>query len=149
MDRRNKERLDLQLPCRVRTAAETADSAGYRRLATALTENVSRDGILMRWIETAAPPAIGASLIVDIELPDNPQFGPRLMRCNSTVVRIDNAPGSDCQAKLACSVALRIESIRFVGSAVSADSESVETSRIVRIRPEEFAAMPLATNRLM
>ena len=52
------------------------------------TENISRTGVLMRWADDRPLPSIGQNLTIDIDLPDNSEFGPRLMRCNSTVVRI-------------------------------------------------------------
>src|SRR5690242_2074449 len=104
MDRRTKARLDLQLLCRI----------GTERLVSAplegLTENVSRDGMLMRWREPFPLPEVGCRLTVDVQLPTNSGTSPRLMRCGATVVRIvGESTGHPA-------VGLRIDSVRFVES---------------------------------
>jgi hypothetical protein len=102
MDRRTKIRLDLQLLCRI----------GDDRLLSApfegLTENMSRDGMLMRWIEPFPLPVIGCRLTVDIQLPVDSGRAPRLMRCAATVVRIVRKKTGQP------SVGLRIDRVRFV-----------------------------------
>jgi hypothetical protein len=100
MDRRNKDRHNLQLVCLAK--AGTAQSAPLE----GLTENMSRDGILMRWLDSVPLPEIGSSLNVEVALPAS-EFGPRVMRCATTVVRITGRPNGKR------SVGLRIESVRF------------------------------------
>src|ERR1700686_3721313 len=104
MDRRTKARLDLQLLCRI---------GSDRLLSTpleGLTENVSRDGMLIRWAEPFPLPEIGCGLTVDVQLPANSGAAPRLMRCGATVVRIVREKTGDP------SVGLRIDHVRFVES---------------------------------
>jgi hypothetical protein len=102
MDRRTKARLDLQLLCRI--GADKILSAPLE----GLTENVSRDGMLMRWAEPFPLPEIGCSLTVDVQLPANSVHAPRLMRCGATVVRIVRGRTGHP------SVGLRIDNVRFV-----------------------------------
>ena len=102
MDRRTKQRLDLQLLCHLGAGAVCSAPVD------GVTENISRDGILMRWMPTAPPPEIGSSLTVEFSLPESEEFGKRLMRCQTTVVRIK--PASDGHT----AVALRINTLRFV-----------------------------------
>jgi hypothetical protein len=74
-----------------------------------LSENISRDGILLRWAPSAALPFIGDRLTVDIDLPEKPGHKPRAMRCTGRVARID-CGGS------APRIALSIAGIRFVSA---------------------------------
>jgi len=104
MDRRTKSRIDVQLTCYV--GAGKVQAAPIR----ALTENVSRTGMLMRWMSGVPLPALDGKLILDLELPENSEFGPRVMRCRTEVVRIDPCEG-DTHA-----VALRVTAMRFVKS---------------------------------
>ena len=75
------------------------------------TENISRNGLLLRWTRPAPVPDPGATLRVEVELPSDGVFAPRLIRCESTVVRIlknDDGPAQ---------VALRVNTMRFVKDA--------------------------------
>jgi len=122
MDRRTKDRHELQLVCHI----------GAAKILSApidgVTENMSRDGMLMRWLENVPLPAIGSALTVEVDLPEGPDFGPRVMRCNSTVVRITGKPG-----ERRC-VGLRIEKVRFTKS--------------VKVRKYDLASMPVATEKV-
>lgn len=101
MDRRDKERHELQLVCRF--GAARVLSAPYQ----GVTENVSRAGILMHWLEAVPLPEPGDSLNVEVDLPGGADFGPRVMRCATTVVRIvDGKAGIPL-------VGLRINKVRF------------------------------------
>jgi hypothetical protein len=100
MDRRNKDRHNLQLVCLAQ--AGTAHSAPLE----GMTENMSRDGILLRWLDSVPLPEIGAALSVEVELPSS-EFGPRVMKCSTTVVRITRRSNG------VRSVGLRIEKVRF------------------------------------
>jgi c-di-GMP-binding flagellar brake protein YcgR len=102
MDRRTKSRIDVQLTCYV--GAGKVQAAPIR----AFTENVSRTGMLMRWMPGVPLPALDGKLILDLELPENSEFGPRVMRCRTEVVRIDPCDG-DTHA-----VALRVTAMRFI-----------------------------------
>ncbi|HXJ40859.1 MAG TPA: PilZ domain-containing protein [Bryobacteraceae bacterium] len=101
MDRRTKQRIDLQLLCRLgKGAIRSTPLKG-------ITENISRTGILMRWLDAVPLPDVGSSLTVEFTLPRSEDFGPRVMRCQTTVVRI--TPDTDGQH----SVALHIDALRF------------------------------------
>ena len=87
MDRRTKERLDLQLICRV-DSGKAIPAVGYA-CDQLMSENFSRNGILLRWLPSVKMPEIGARLTVDVGLPTAPGAAPRAMRCNAKVVRIE------------------------------------------------------------
>ena len=87
MDRRSTERLDLQLVCRV--ASAKALRASCTPKDQLMSENFSRNGILLRWLPTVKMPEIGSKLTVDVSLPCAPGAVPRAMRCNAQVVRIE------------------------------------------------------------
>ena len=123
MDRRTKERMDVQLTCYVGSGKVQATPM------RALTENVSRSGMLMRWMTGAPLPPVEGKLTLDIELPENSDFGPRVMRCDAEVVRITPCAG-DTHA-----VALRVLGMRFIKSRR-------------RAAKSELATMPLIANRV-
>jgi c-di-GMP-binding flagellar brake protein YcgR len=125
MDRRNKSRIDAQLTCYVRTGRLTATPV------RTMTENVSRTGILMRWMSGVSLPKIGGKLVLDLQLPESSEFGSRVMRCRAQVLRITPGSGTD-QA-----VALRILSIRFVISAPPSAKKIPSRA--------DLASMPVAT----
>ena len=102
MDRRTKSRIDVQLRCYV--GAGKVQAAPMR----AFTENVSRTGMLMRWMEGVPLPQVAGNLILDIELPENSEFGPRVMRCRTEVVRVNPCEGNTH------TVALRVVGMRFI-----------------------------------
>lgn len=101
MDRRTKQRLDLQLLGRM---GQRSIRGGALQ---GITENISRDGILMRWCDGVPTPEVGASLTVDFTLPESEGFGQRIMRCRTLVVRIGVAEDGHTQ------VAMRIDGISF------------------------------------
>ena len=102
MDRRTTSRLDVELKCCVGSTRVVA------RPYKAVTKNVSRSGMLMRWDLGVPVPLVGRKLTVDLELPENSDFGPRVMQCRATVVRIEDA-STESQT-----VALRIHSMKFI-----------------------------------
>jgi c-di-GMP-binding flagellar brake protein YcgR len=124
MDRRTKSRVDVQLTCYVRPGKIKGQP-----LRT-LTENVSRTGMLMRWTPDVPLPKVEKKLILDIELPENSDFGPRLMRCRTEVIRVVPRPRD------AHDVALRVLSMRFV-----------KTRR--EIKPSDLLKMPVAAPRVI
>jgi hypothetical protein len=93
-----------------------------------LTENMSRDGMLMHWLDNVPLPELGAALIVEIDLPAGPQFGPRVMKCAATVVRITGRPGTKR------SVGLRLDKVRF--------------TKAGKRRLPDLATMPVATDKV-
>jgi c-di-GMP-binding flagellar brake protein YcgR len=124
MDRRKKSRVDVELTCYVR-----AGKIKGQPLRT-LTENVSRTGMLMRWMPDVPLPAVEKKLILDIALPENSEFGPRLMRCHTEVIRVVTGSRNSHE------VALRVHSMRFV-----------KTRR--EIRPADLLKMPVQAPRIV
>ena len=123
MDRRTKSRIDVQLTCYVGAGKVQAEPI------RALTENVSRTGMLMRWMEGAPLPNIDRKLVLDLQLPENSEFGPRVMRCRTQVLRVTPIAGNSHE------VALRVLSMRFIKSKPG-------------ISPSDLAAMPVAAGRV-
>lgn len=123
MDRRKKNRLDVQLTCYIEAGRVAATPI------QAFTENVSRTGILMRWLGDIPLPSIDSGLILDIVLPDNPEFGQRFLRCRTSVVRVSGGEGESHE------VALRIRTMRFIKSKLD-------------LAALNLAKMPLATERV-
>ena len=105
MDRRNKSRVDLRLSCRIDGNSLTSDNSGET------TENISRNGLLLRWTRTTPAPEAGSPMRVEVELPSDGAFAPRLIRCESTVVRV--IKGGDGLAQ----IALKVHTMRFVEDA--------------------------------
>lgn len=105
MDRRTKSRVDLRLNCRIDGSSLISENSGET------TENISRNGLLLRWTRTSPTPKAGSSMRVEVELPSDGAFAPRVIRCESTVVRV--IQGDDGQ----CHIALRVHTMRFVEDA--------------------------------
>lgn len=140
MERRTKSRIDVQLTCCV--DAGKAEATPVR----ALTENVSRTGMLMRWSGTSPLPKLDGKLTLDVLLPENSEFGPRVMRCRTEVARIVQRGEGDHE------VALRVLTMRFIKPGVPVKNarpsnrrpSSAKTSRKTR----DLASMPVATERI-
>lgn len=106
IDRRTKSRVDLRLSCRVNGGCDASENSGET------TENISRNGLLLRWTRPTPVPTTGSALRVEVELPSDGVFAPRLIRCESVVVRvIDGEDGFS-------HVGLRVTAMRFVQSPV-------------------------------
>jgi len=125
MDRRTKSRIDVQLTCYIGAGRVTGEPM------RTITENVSRTGILMRWMEGVPLPKVDGKLVLDLRLPENSDVGPRVMRCRTEVIRV--APGTGNSHE----VALRVLSMRFM----KGKSELVSAS--------DLAAMPVAAGRVI
>jgi c-di-GMP-binding flagellar brake protein YcgR len=123
MDRRTKSRIDVQLTCYVGAGKVQAEPM------RAFTENVSRTGMLMRWMEGTPLPNIDRKLVLDLQLPESSEFGPRVMRCRTQVLRVTPIAGNSHE------VALRVLSMRFIKSKPG-------------ISPSDLAAMPVAAGRV-
>ena len=123
MERRSKTRHDLQLICHIGTGKVLS------RPLAAVTSNVSRDGLLMRWLPAVPLPKIGFRLTVEVELPNSDGFGMRFMRCQTRVVRIDRPKTSDS------SVALQIEQIRFVDGPATSAIPDLEAMPVANEKP--------------
>jgi c-di-GMP-binding flagellar brake protein YcgR len=140
MERRTKSRIDVQLTCCV--DAGKAEATPVR----ALTENVSRTGMLMRWSGTSPLPKVDGKLTLDVLLPENSEFGPRVMRCRTEVARIIQRAEGEHE------VALRVLTMRFIKPGAPAKIErpsgrgrsAAKSSRKAR----DLASMPVATERI-
>ena len=107
MDRRNRSRVDLQLNCRIDDGLWSSENSGTT------TENISRNGLLLRWTRSTPPPQPGTVLRVEVELPSEGVHPPRLIRCESTVVRV--LPTDQGFVRLG----LHVHTMKFVEDAVS------------------------------
>ena len=108
MNGRTSERLDLQLICRIGRSKMLSMPRSSPDVL--MSENLSRAGILLRWLPTIPLPPIGCKLTIDVELPALPGEEPRAMRCAAQVVRIDT--GEDSRQL----VGMTIGKIRFVAA---------------------------------
>ena len=82
MNRRGSTRVAVRLACHVVWLEGGEPSA-------MLTENISRDGMLLRWEDsTGRLPSVGQMLIVEVELPEQEGFERRCIRCQTTVARV-------------------------------------------------------------
>lgn len=89
---------------------------------------MSRDGILMRWLDSVPLPDIGAHLVVEIQLPLSSDRLPRVMRCSTTVVRITRPVVNEI------SVALHIDKVQF--------------RRAAKVRKQDFESLPVASQKV-
>ena len=104
MDRRVDSRLDVRLPCYI------AFPGSDCRRFVGLTENMSRNGILVAWNRDGPAdelPRPGDELTAEIELPPSRNFGRRCMYCQVTVVRASAAESAPAQ------VAFRVNHMQF------------------------------------
>lgn len=112
MDRRTKSRVDLKLSCRIDAAPRLSENSLNDSEKTATeketTENISRNGLLLRWTRPTPAPVAGSAMRVEVELPSDGGFAPRLMRCESTVVR--TIPGDNGLSH----VALKVHTMSFI-----------------------------------
>ncbi|HZT30606.1 MAG TPA: PilZ domain-containing protein [Bryobacteraceae bacterium] len=101
IDRRTSRRLQVNLRCHVAVAGRPP--LGWMR-----TQDISRDGILLRWAGAPATlPRVGDRVTVEIELPRHHAFRPRCMHCQTTVLRVTpGQPGAHL-------VALRVNFMDF------------------------------------
>ncbi len=85
MNRRGDERIEMQLPCRLSFPEIWLGSLD------GLTGNLHRNGLLVacRLKPESELPSIGDTATVHIELPANQNFPPKCMRCDTTLIRIE------------------------------------------------------------
>jgi hypothetical protein len=117
MDRRTKLRADLRLSCRIVEGTGVSENSGET------TENISRNGLLLRWTRSSPLPEAGSAMRVEVELPSEGVFAPRLLQCDSTVVRVIPADGGESH------VALKVSTMRFVEDTTR--SRGVPSARVV------------------
>jgi c-di-GMP-binding flagellar brake protein YcgR len=85
------------------------DLAAGRGTQRDVTENISRDGMLLRWEDSSGRlPSVGEMLIVEVELPEQEGFERRCIRCQSTVARVNAEPDAAVSW-----VGLRIHAMEF------------------------------------
>lgn len=102
VNRRASVRVAVRLSCRIVWPQD-----GGRTIM--FTENISRDGMLLRWQDASVRlPHLGDLLILEVELPEQKGFERRCIRCQTTVVRIQAEPGQNFTW-----VALRIHAMDF------------------------------------
>jgi len=88
MNRRGSTRVAVRLVCHVIWLEGGEPTA-------MLTENISRDGMLLRWEDSSARlPRVGEMLIIEVELPEQEGFERRCIRCQTTVARVHEEPGA-------------------------------------------------------
>jgi hypothetical protein len=87
-----------------------------------VTENISRDGMLLRWEDASGRlPGAGEMLIVEVELPEREGFERRCIRCQTTVARVHAEPDA-----AVVWVGLRIHAMEFrVAQAAPVHREAV------------------------
>ena len=104
LEQRSHERVNLALECHVYSANKR--SAG----STKVVENISRTGILIRWLPSDGPedmPRAGDSLNIEMALPANHSFDRKCWFCGGTVVRVSRAEDNSPL------VAVRINTTKF------------------------------------
>src|ERR1700732_20753 len=104
LEQRSHERVNLALECRVSTSNKR--SAGTMKVV----ENISRTGILIRWIPSDGPediPRAGDTLNIEMALPANHNFDRKCWFCGGTVVRVSKAEDNSPL------VAVRINTTKF------------------------------------
>jgi hypothetical protein len=104
LEQRSHERVNLALECRV--------TSGNKRSGGAmkLVENISRTGILIRWLPSDGPediPRAGDTLNIEMALPANHNFDRKCWFCGGTVVRVSKAEDNSPL------VAVRINTTKF------------------------------------
>jgi hypothetical protein len=85
MEKRNRDRLSLDVFCRVAPSANRSQSA-WKRI-----ENISGTGLLVEWCKKEAEetaPKLGDTYTVELQLPSHPVFGQRVLQYKAIVVRV-------------------------------------------------------------
>lgn len=126
--------MEVQLTCCIDVGRMTATPVHV------FTENVSRTGMLVRWMPDTPLPELNSKLIIDIYLPENSEFGPRVMRCRTVVMRVNTANIQKPE------VAVKISSIRFARTKSNDKGGPVTQTQTTR---HDLANMPAATNRVI
>jgi c-di-GMP-binding flagellar brake protein YcgR len=110
MNRRESPRMDVKLKCHVAPVKTSPHGL------SGITENISRNGVLMLCADTCRgeQPRIGEVVTVEIELPENPVFGKKCIHCQATVVRVTGESGQPFR------VAFSVNQMKFTEYAASA-----------------------------
>jgi hypothetical protein len=99
-----------------------------------MTENISRNGLLLRLESLHTPialPRIGDIVTVDVELPANRHFGQKYLRCRGAVVRVASARRSPAR------IALSVTQMEFCNSLRRAAGKAAGARVIERIFVEQ------------
>ncbi len=98
MNRRGDERIEMQLPCRLMFPSVWSSSLD------GFTGNLHRNGVLVacRLKPGRDLPSVGDTATVHIELPPNRNFPPKFIRCDTTLVRIEEL--GDCGVQFAMKI---------------------------------------------
>jgi c-di-GMP-binding flagellar brake protein YcgR len=118
MNRRESPRMDVKLKCHVAPVKTSPHGL------SGITENISRNGVLMLCADTFSgeQPRIGEVVTVEIELPENPVFGRKCIHCQATVVRVMGESGQPFR------VAFSVNQMKFTEYAASASElHGIET----------------------
>jgi c-di-GMP-binding flagellar brake protein YcgR len=110
MNRRESPRMDVKLKCHVAPVKTSPHGL------SGITENISRNGVLMLCADTYSgeQPRVGEVVTVEIELPENPVFGRKCIHCQATVVRVTGESGQPFR------VAFSVNQMKFTEYAASA-----------------------------
>ena len=95
--------MDVKLKCHV------APMKTWPQGFSGVTENISRNGVLMLCGGGSAgeAPRVGEVVTIEIELPENPVFGRKCIHCQATVVRVSREDGQPFQ------VAFSVNQMKF------------------------------------
>jgi len=105
MERRERDRVNVKLKCRVDWPGQPLAWQGGE------TENISRTGVLIRWRPTrTSTPAVGDPVLIRLQMPLNPAAGQRWMSFCGCVVRVSHADNESLR------IAVSGEPIRSSGS---------------------------------
>lgn len=96
MERRERNRTELQLDCHVAGESEPAR-----------TENISRSGILIRCSDKSAEMRVGEAITIEVSLPRNPLFEQRCLHLRGRIVRVRRADGALLMAAQVAQVAVK------------------------------------------
>jgi len=119
LEQRSHERVNLALECRVTPGGKR--SGGTMKLV----ENISRTGILIRWLPSDGPqdvPRAGDTLNIEMALPANHNFDRKCWFCGGTVVRVSKAEDNSPL------VAVRINTTKFRKYVPPANQKAVALS---------------------
>ena len=119
MEKRDRNRLELTVFCRI------APAANRRRSTWKRVENISGAGLLLEWSrgKSESPaPRLGETFTVELQLPPHPIFGERVLEYKATVVRVAKQKGDRVMAGLQ-TVQTRFRSLQ-PGSWQQADNAS-------------------------
>jgi len=103
MSGRSNDRLEIQLPCRLSFPTVWAGSI------YGITANLHRQGVLIacNLQPDRTVPEVGSEASVQIELPPNDRFGPKCMKCETVLTRIEKTGPTEFQ------FAMRIRDVNF------------------------------------